>query len=121
VVHYATMAPRDHAGMPRAPRRARFAPGRVSVAYLILLVAAVLLLGNAIAGESGFLTMRQARQQYEDLARSVAALREENARLREEIRRLNNDPAAVEEIARRELGLVRPGEKVFIVRDVPKR
>ena len=34
-------------------------------------------------------------------------------------RRLREDPPAIEEIARRELGLIRPGERVFIVKDVP--
>ena len=47
-----------------------------------------------------------------------SSLRTENARLREEARRLREDPAAIEEIARRELGLIKPGEKLFIVRDV---
>ena len=34
-------------------------------------------------------------------------------------RRLREDPAAIEEIARRELGLIKPGERVFILKDVP--
>ena len=49
---------------------------------------------------------------------AVAAAREENARLREEARRLREDPAAIEDIARRELGLIKPGETLFVVRDV---
>ena len=28
-------------------------------------------------------------------------------------------PAAIEEVARRELGLIKPGEKVFIIKDLP--
>jgi cell division protein FtsB len=47
----------------------------------------------------------------------VARQRVENARLREEARRLREDPDAIEEIARRELGLIRRGEKVFIIKD----
>ena len=43
----------------------------------------------------------------------------ENAKLRETARRLKDDPSAIEEIARRELGLIKPGERVFIVKDVP--
>jgi cell division protein FtsB len=39
-------------------------------------------------------------------------------RLREEARRLREDPTAVEEIARRELGLIKPGERLFIVKDL---
>ena len=49
---------------------------------------------------------------------SLARSRSENARLREQARELREDPAAIEEIARRELGLIRPGEKLFIIKDV---
>jgi cell division protein FtsB len=63
--------------------------------------------------------MQRARQEYRELAAAISRQRAENAALREEIRRLNDDPATIEEIARRELGLIRPGEKVFIVRDLP--
>jgi cell division protein FtsB len=42
----------------------------------------------------------------------------ENARLREEARRLREEPEAIEEIARRELGLIKPGETLFIIKDV---
>ena len=47
-------------------------------------------------------------------------LRIDNARLRDEARRLREEPAAIEEVARRELGLIRPGETVFIIKDVPR-
>ena len=40
------------------------------------------------------------------------------ARLRDTARRLREDPATIEEVARRELGLIKPGEQLFIVRDV---
>ena len=53
------------------------------------------------------------------LAASIASLRQDNARLREQARRLREDPRAIEDIARRELGLIRPGELLFIVKDVP--
>jgi cell division protein FtsB len=36
--------------------------------------------------------------------------------LREEARRLREDPAALEEAARRDLGLLRPGETLVVVR-----
>ena len=44
---------------------------------------------------------------------------ESSAKLRETARRLREDPAAIEEIARRELGLIKRGERVFIVKDLP--
>ena len=61
----------------------------------------------------------RARREYDTAAAAVARQRAENARLREQARRLREDPEAIEEIARRELGLIRPGEKVFIIQDAP--
>lgn len=73
---------------------------------------------DALVGDKGLLAMIQARQQYRVLEESLADVRAENARLRDEARRLREDPSAVEDLARRELGLMKPGEKLFIIRDV---
>ena len=73
---------------------------------------------DAIVGERGLLAMLRAREQFEMNAASIEQQRAENARLRTEADRLTNDPAALEELARGELGLMRPGEKVFIVKDL---
>lgn len=85
---------------------------------LLLFVAAVVIV-DALVGDRGLLAMLRARHQYDSLAATIAHQRTENARLREEVRRLREDPGAIEEIARRDLGLIRPGEKVFIVKDLP--
>lgn len=63
--------------------------------------------------------MLRARHEYDELAGTIARQRSENARLREEARRLKDDPSAIEEVARRELGLIKPGERVFIIKDIP--
>src|SRR3990170_3631918 len=97
-----------------SPRRRR----RRTVGYLAVLVASVLMI-DALVGDKGLLTMMDAREQYRLLEQSLAEARADNARLREEARRLREDPAAIEEVARRELGLIRPGEKVFIIKDAP--
>jgi cell division protein FtsB len=95
-----------------APRRRRRA-----VQYLLVFVGCVLVV-DALVGEKGLLAMMKAREEYHALERSLYDARTDNARLREEARRLREEPAAIEEIARRELGLIRPGEKLFIIRDV---
>jgi cell division protein FtsB len=107
----------------RRPRRRAPAPrpvGRTKrvVRVLLLFVAAVVIV-DAVVGDRGLLAMLRARHQYDELAATIARQRGENVRLREEVRRLREDPGAIEEIARRDLGLIRPGEKVFIVKDVP--
>ncbi len=85
---------------------------------LIVLVAAVIIV-DGLVGDRGLLAMLRARHEYDTLAASVSRQRMENARLRDTARRLREDPTAIEEIARRELGLIKPGERVFIVKDVP--
>jgi len=88
------------------------------VRWLLVFVATVILV-DAIVGDRGLLATVRARHEYDQLAATINSERAENARLAEEARRLKEDPSAIEEIARRELGLIRPGEKVFIVKDVP--
>ena len=85
--------------------------------YLVLAVGCVLIV-DALVGDRGLLAMLKARQQYRTLETSLVRSRAENARLREQARELREDPNAIEEIARRELGLIRPGEKLFIIKDV---
>jgi cell division protein FtsB len=113
--------PKVEAGTPRkrkAPKVKRPARSRRMV-YLLLLVVAGAILVDGLVGERGLVAMLRARQEYESLSAAIGRQRAENARLREEARRLKDDPAAIEEVARRELGLIKPGERVFIVKDVP--
>lgn len=85
--------------------------------YLLLCLGVVLVV-DALVGDKGLIEMMKKRDEYRALEQTLARTRTENARLREEARRLREDPAAIEEIARRELGLMKPGEKLFIVRDI---
>jgi cell division protein FtsB len=80
-----------------------------------------LLIVEALVGDQGLVATMRARRQYDRLSADIARLQAENARLREEARRLREDPAAIEEIARRDLGLMSPGEKLFIIKDVVPR
>jgi len=91
---------------------------RTVVRWLLLFVASLIVV-DGLVGERGLLTMLRARHEHDELAAALARQRTENARMREEARRLKEDPTAIEEIARRELGLIKPGEKVFIIREIP--
>ncbi|OFW15264.1 MAG: hypothetical protein A3F70_16640 [Acidobacteria bacterium RIFCSPLOWO2_12_FULL_67_14] len=102
--------PRDPRPSAPRPRRRRL------VQYLIVLVGCVLMI-DALVGDKGLLAMIEARDRYRELEASLQEAKAENARMREQARRLREDPAAIEEIARRELGLMKPGEKLFIIRD----
>ncbi len=85
--------------------------------HVLLFLGAAAIVLDALAGDRGLLAMFRVRREYRELAATVARTRAENARLAEQARRLLDDPAAVEEVARRELGLIKPGEKVFIIKD----
>ncbi len=86
---------------------------------LALLFVASVIVVDGLVGERGLPAILRARQEGEKLAATIAHQRQDNARLREEARRLREDPTAIEEVARRELGLIKPGERVFIVKDIP--
>jgi len=87
--------------------------------HVLLLFVASLIVVDALVGDRGLVAMLRARHEYDELSASVARQRAENAKLRETARRLQDDAAAIEEVARRELGLIKPGERVFIVKDLP--
>ncbi len=100
-------------GSSTTPRGKR----RRAVQYLLVFVGCVLVI-DALVGDKGLLAMLKARQEFRVLEQSLAGSRRGNASLREEARRLREDPDAIEAIARRELGLIKPGEKLFIVKDI---
>jgi cell division protein FtsB len=87
------------------------------VQYALVAIGCVLLV-DAVVGDKGLVQMMKKRQEYAALEQSLVRARAENARLREEARRLKEDPGAIEALAREELGLIKPGEKLFIIRDV---
>jgi cell division protein FtsB len=104
---------RRKSGTPLRARRHR------KILQLLLFFVALVIVVDGLVGDRGLLAMIRARREYDTAALIVARQRAENMRLREEARRLKEDPAAIEEIARRELGLIRPGETLFIIKDVP--
>lgn len=94
--------------------------GRRLLRHALVFITAVIII-DAIAGEKGLLALLQARREYAALERSLERARTENAELREMARRLREEPDAIEEQARRELGLIKPGEVLFIVKDLDKK
>lgn len=82
-------------------------------AFVILVT--VMLVGNVIIGERGLVSMVRVTDEFEKLSNVIAELRVENQLLREEMRRLRDEPRTIEELARGELGLIQSGEKLFIV------
>ena len=92
--------------------------GRRAIEYGLLLIGCILFV-DALVGEKGLLETVKKRQEFQTLEQSIQRSREENAQLREEAQRLRSDPMAIEDLARRELGLIRQGEHLFILKDRP--
>ena len=117
------MAPSEPRSSSKSRRRKQVAPPQPGanrkIVRWLLVFAASLIIVDGLFGERGLLAMLRARHEYQELSNAIDRQRADNTRFRDEIRRLKEDPAAVEEIARRELGLIKPGEKVFIIKDVP--
>jgi len=90
---------------------------RRKAALLASVIAIIALVVGSLFGDRGILQLMAQRQRALELAREIEDIRAENVRLAAEIRALRTDPRAIERIAREQLGLARPGETVFLIRD----
>ena len=85
----------------------------------LLLLATLILIVDALIGDKGLVERLRERQRFDDTRTALETLRQENAALREQARRLREeDPSTIESAARRQLGMIKPGEVLFIVKDV---
>jgi cell division protein FtsB len=98
-------------------------PRRQDGAWLrrALILATLVLLVDAVFGERGLAETLRARHSYAEATAALGELQKTNAGLREQNRRLTEDPEAIEDVARKELGLIRPGEVLFVVTPVRHR
>ena len=83
-----------------------------------LLVVTVIVLVDAVFGDRGVAELRKAERAYSEAHANLVRLRSTNAGLREQARRLSEDPFTIENVARKELGLTREGEVLFVVKPV---
>jgi len=85
-----------------------------------LIFGASALAANALLGDDGVLDALKARQQHRILSDDLDRLRLENAKLQQTVNRLRQDPRAIEEVARRDLRLIKPGELLLLFAEDPK-
>ena len=95
--------------VPRRP-----GPRRRAVPFFLVLVT-VVLLGNAIVGDRGLTALILANDESVAISAIITMLRAENEELREDVRELRESTRGIEALARGELGLITPGETMFIV------
>ncbi|MGE3707925.1 MAG: septum formation initiator family protein, partial [Vicinamibacterales bacterium] len=105
-------------GSSRVPGQRRRERVRRVVHLLILTFAAIMLI-DAVVGDQGVVALSRARRELTQLSEQVQRLHAENEAIQVRNRRLRDDAAALEEAVRRDLGLMKRGEKVFIIRDLP--
>ncbi|GAB4285053.1 MAG: hypothetical protein Kow0092_39240 [Deferrisomatales bacterium] len=72
-------------------------------------------LAVALFGDQGFREVRRLRAEGRRLAGQVAELEARRDALEAQIRDLTNNPRAIEERARRDLGMIRKGETLFLL------
>ena len=89
-----------------ARRRQRFLMGAIGVMALLLL---------SVASFKSYRDLRVGRGQAAELSRQIAESEERIEVLDERIDRLRDDPAKLEQLAREELLMARPGEVVIIL------
>ena len=78
-------------------------------------MVALLVWGSALFGQKGLAKLLALEIQRRALRTEVAHLQGERKALENEVRRIREDPLYLERLARRELGMVKPGEILFII------
>ncbi len=63
--------------------------------------------------------MRRSMKQSAEIQREIQHLNRENQKLQNRVHSLKSDPAAIERIAREDMGLARPGEYIFKIQPKP--
>ena len=81
---------------------------------LVLILGFFLLLGLVtFFGEKGIFHLFRLKKELARIEEANVQLEKENAKLKEDVERLKHEKRTIEEIARRELGMVKEGEIVY--------
>lgn len=66
-----------------------------------------------VFGAKGFLAMRRSQQEVQRLREEITRINSENQNTADHVKALKTDPKLIERIAREQMGLARPGERVY--------
>ena len=99
--------------LPPLPRRT---PTPRRTGRLVLPLVTMLLVANAVVGERGLIALLRANTAHARLQQIIDTLRADNSRLHRYAEALTDEPRFIEDLARRELGMISPGEQLVIVR-----
>ena len=73
----------------------------------------IALVVHTVFGAGGYVDLQKRDAELQRINEKVEDLEKENRRLTGEVKSLKNDPAAIERVAREQLKLVKPGEKII--------
>ena len=95
--------------------RSAFGLPRALLSFLLLFAFGMMLI--SLVGDQGLAAYWMLRAERESLQQDVKALEARERELLLEIEALRGDPAYIEQVARRELGFVKPGEVIVQLPD----
>lgn len=88
---------------------------------LLLILLFFLALGVlTFLGEKGILHLFRLEKELARIKETNMKMEEENQKLREEVKRLQHEKRYIEEVARKELGMVKDGELIYLF-DLPAK
>ena len=81
--------------------------------FLLILLLFLILGFFTFFGDKGILHLFRLQKELARIKETNVKIEEENRRLREEVSRLQHEKRYIEEIARKELGMVKEGEVIY--------
>ena len=90
-------------------------PRREKLLLCALMALGLVILTFAVFGDQGWREVRHLRSERSELAAEIESLRLHRDDLRREVDGLKNNPRVTETRARADLGMVKPGETVFLL------
>lgn len=66
-----------------------------------------------VFGPKGYLAMRHSQTEVQRLRDDIAKINVENQRTAEQVQALKSDPKLIERIAREQMNMMRPGERIY--------
>jgi cell division protein FtsB len=87
----------------------------------VVFFAMLNLLLVVIFGDNGLVELKRLQHTHQSLLKSNLLLTQENSQMYKSIDRLQDDPDYIENIARRELGMIRSNELIFKFKNDSKR
>ena len=89
---------------------------RRNTIFVMALLSLVMLM-HEIFGRNGYLTLRHQKKEYNALQQQIQTVSEQNQQLEKKIKALKSNPEAVEQQARDQLHLAKPGELIYMLPD----